>query len=167
MIVRHLLEIALGFVRNGNFQMRLPCRYTPPSRIPRDVVSLGIGDRDDEEDDEGDGNWRGGAGAAVAAAQWDAKLGDPLHIWVGNPDAAQARAWADAHLAAAQAQMDALLAVKGERTVENTLRPYDEAQREMDLAGSGASLLTNASPKKELRDVGDEVLQKVSARRRR
>ena len=107
------------------------------------------------------------AGAAVASAQggagWDAKLGDPLHIWVGNPDAAQAQAWADAHLAAAQAQVDALLAVKGTRTVENTLRAFDEAHREMDLAGSGAALLTNASPKKELRDVGDEVSQKVSA----
>jgi thimet oligopeptidase len=104
---------------------------------------------------------------ATAGAQggsgWDAKLGDPLHIWVGNPDAAKARAWADAHLAGAQAQVDTLLAVKGTRTVENTLRPFDEAQREMDLAGSGASLLTNASPNKELRDVGDEVSQKVSA----
>src|SRR6202012_840961 len=81
-------------------------------------------------------------GAAMAAAQggagWDAKLGDPLHIWVGNPDAARARAWSEAHLAAAQVHVDALLAVKGERTVENTLREYDEAQREMDLAGSGA-----------------------------
>jgi thimet oligopeptidase len=66
-------------------------------------------------------------------------------------------------MAAAQAQIDALLAVKGERTVENTLRPFDEAQRELDLAGSGASLLTNASPNKELRDLGDEVSQKVSA----
>jgi thimet oligopeptidase len=104
------------------------------------------------------------AGSAVAAAQgWDRKLGDPLHIWVGNPDAAQARAWAEAHLTAAQEHVDGLLAVKGPRTVENTLRAYDEAHREMDLAGSGAGLLTNASPKKELRDVGDEMLQKVSA----
>jgi thimet oligopeptidase len=107
------------------------------------------------------------AGTVTAAAQggseWDAKLGDPLHIWVGKPDAAKARAWADAHLAAAQAQVDALLAMKGERTPENTLRRFDEAQREMDLAGSGASLLTNASPNKELRDVGDEVSQKVAA----
>jgi thimet oligopeptidase len=94
---------------------------------------------------------------------WDVKLGDPLHIWVGNPDAAKARAWAEAHLAAAEAQVDALLAVEGARTPENTLRRFDEAQREMDLAGSGASLLTNASPNKELRDVGDEVAQKVAA----
>jgi thimet oligopeptidase len=106
-------------------------------------------------------------GGAVAAAQigttWDAKLGDPLHIWVDNPDAAKARAWSDAHLAAAQAHIDGLLTVKGPRTPENTLRAFDEAQRELDLAGSGGSLLTNASPNKALRDVGDEVSQKVSA----
>jgi thimet oligopeptidase len=101
--------------------------------------------------------------APLGGTEWDEKLGDPLHIWVGDADAAKARAWADAHLAAAQAQVDALLAVKGERTLGNTLRRFDEAQREMDLAGSGASLLTNASPQKDLRDVGDEVSQKVAA----
>ena len=100
---------------------------------------------------------------AVAAAAENALQNDPLHIWIGNPDAAQARAWADAHLAAAQKQVEDLLAVQGVRTPENTLRRFDEAQRELDLAGSGASLLTNASPKKELRDVGEEVSQKVSA----
>jgi thimet oligopeptidase len=105
-----------------------------------------------------------GTMAAVGeVGNWDAKLGDPVHIWVGNPDAAKARAWADAHMAAAQAQVDVLLAVKGARTIENTLRPFDEAQRELDLASSGGSLLTNASPNKELRDVGDEISQKVSA----
>jgi thimet oligopeptidase len=103
------------------------------------------------------------SGTAQVSGTWDENLGDPLHVWVGNPDAAKARAWADAHMAAAQAQVDALLAVQGARTTENTLRPFDEAQRELDLAGSGASLLTNASPSQELRDVGDEVSQKVSA----
>jgi thimet oligopeptidase len=108
-----------------------------------------------------------GTSAAIAAAQGAAAAkypnGDPLHIWVGSPDAAKARAWADAHMAAAQAHIDTLLAVKGTRTLDNTLRAYDEASRELDLAGSGASLLTNASPNKDLRDVGDEVSQKVSA----
>jgi len=103
-----------------------------------------------------------GVVAAIGAAQAMA-ANDPLHIWVGNPDAAKAKAWADAHMTAAQAQIDAMLAVKGVRTTENTLRLFDEAQRELDLAGSGASLLTNASPNKSLRDVGDEVVQKVSA----
>ncbi|HEX9201095.1 MAG TPA: M3 family metallopeptidase, partial [Acidobacteriaceae bacterium] len=62
-----------------------------------------------------------------------------------------------------QAQVDAMLAVKGARTTENTLRFFDEAHRELNLAASGAGLLTNASPNKALRDVGDEVVQKVSA----
>ena len=101
--------------------------------------------------------------AAQGGAASEYFNGDPLHIWVGNPNAAQARAWTDAHLAAAQTRIETLLAVKGERTVENTLREYDEATRELDLAGSGASLLTNASPNKDLRDVGDAMLQKVSA----
>jgi thimet oligopeptidase len=104
-----------------------------------------------------------GLGTMVAAAQGGVKQSDPLHIWVGNPDAAQARAWADAHLTAAQAQIDSMLAVRGVRTIENTLRPFDEAQRELDLASNGAGLLTAAAPKKELRDVGDEVSQKVAA----
>lgn len=103
-----------------------------------------------------------GVVAAIGAAQ-AMTANDPLHIWVGNPDAAKAKAWADAHMTAAQAQIDAMLAVRGVRTTENTLRAFDEAQRELDLAGSGASLLTNASPNKALRDVGDEVVQKVSA----
>src|ERR1019366_9452822 len=81
-----------------------------------------------------------GVTAAMAAAQGGA-VHDPLHIWVGNPDAAKAKAWADAHMTAAQAQIDAMLAVKGGRMTENTLRLFDKA----------------------LRDVGDEVVQKVSA----
>jgi hypothetical protein len=32
--------------------------------------------------------------------------GDPLHIWVGNPDPPKARAWVNAHLAAAEAEVD-------------------------------------------------------------
>jgi len=106
-----------------------------------------------------------GIATAAAGAQPTAlsTLKDPLHIWVGNPDATQARAWADAHLAAAQAAVDKLLAVKGARTVENTLAPFDEAQLELEMAANGGSLLTNASPNKALRDVGDEVSQKVSA----
>ena len=106
-----------------------------------------------------------GVVTAVAGAQTSGVSGlkDSLHIWVGNPDAAQARAWADAHLAAAQTAVDKLLAVKGTRTIENTLAPFDDAQLELETAAHGGGLLTNASPNKALRDVGDEVSQKVSA----
>jgi thimet oligopeptidase len=106
-----------------------------------------------------------GIATAVAGAQAPdvSGLKDPLHIWVGNPDAAQARTWADAHLAAAQSAIEKLLAVKGVRTVEDTLAPFDEAQLQLEMAANGASLLTNASPNKALRDLGEEVSQKVSA----
>jgi len=106
-----------------------------------------------------------GIATAAAGAQSPAlsALKDPLHIWAGNPDAAQARAWADAHLAAAQTAIEKLLAVQDPRTVENTLVPFDDAQLELETASNGGSLLTNASPNKALRDVGDEVSQKVSA----
>jgi Zn-dependent oligopeptidase len=99
----------------------------------------------------------------METANLDGVHTDALHVWVGSPDAAGARAWADAHLAVAQGLIDGLLAVGGERTVENTLRPYDDAQCELGLAHSGAGLLTSASPSKELRDVGDEISQKASA----
>jgi thimet oligopeptidase len=105
----------------------------------------------------------GQAGGGLMARQWDVGLGDGLHVWVGTGDGVRVRGWAEAHLAAAAGWVDALLAVQGVRTVENTLRAFDEAQREMDLAGSGASLLTNASRDKELRDLGQEVSQKVAA----
>jgi thimet oligopeptidase len=106
-----------------------------------------------------------GIATAVAGAQAPdvSGLKDPLHIWVGNPNAEQARAWADAHLAAAQSAIEKLLAVKSVRTVEDTLAPFDEAQLQLEMAANGASLLTNASPNKALRDVGEEVSQKVSA----
>jgi thimet oligopeptidase len=99
----------------------------------------------------------------METANLDGVHSDALHVWVGSPDAAGARAWADAHLAAAQGLIDGLLAVTGERTVENTLRAYDDAQCELGLAHSGAGLLTNASPNNALRDVGDEISQKASA----
>src|SRR3569833_3134832 len=83
-----------------------------------------------------------GIATAAAGAQTTAlsSLKDPLHIWIGNPDAAKARVWAEAQLAAAQASIDTLLAVKGPRTVENTLVPFDDAQLELAPAAHGGSL---------------------------
>src|ERR1035437_5114921 len=84
-------------------------------------------DKFGELDDMEDGAAMGADVSAITGAA-AAAVHDPLHIWVGNQDAEQARAWADAHLAAAQRQIDALLPVAGKRTVENTLRPFDEAR---------------------------------------
>ena len=61
---------------------------------------------------------------------------DPLHIWVGKLDRSTAEQWVNAHLVQERKYVDELLAVKGPRTVANTLQPYDNAQNELALSGS-------------------------------
>ena len=68
-----------------------------------------------------------GSGALHAVAQ---QL-DPLHAWVQAKDPAGLQAWVQERLAAEKADVDKLIAVSGPRTVENTLRPYDDAQNEL------------------------------------
>lgn len=98
--------------------------------------------------------------ALSAAAQTTT---DPLHIWIGNPDPAAVTQWVQAHLDEAAKGEAALLAVKGPRTIENTLQPYDEVVRALNTAGMGPSLLNNASPIKELRDTAQLEIRRVSA----
>jgi thimet oligopeptidase len=66
---------------------------------------------------------------------------DPLHIWVGKLDRPAAEKWVGEHLALEQKYVDALLAAKSPRTIENTLRPFDDAQNELGVAGSEAYLM--------------------------
>ena len=84
-------------------------------------------------------------------------------FWQGRPDAATYRKRNEERLAAAKAQIAKLVAVKGPRTIENTLVPYDEASRELDAAGSQASLMENVHPDSVLRATAEEITQAVSA----
>ena len=86
---------------------------------------------------------------------------DPLHIWVGKLDRPAAEKWVNAHLAQEQKEIDALLAVKGPRTVENTLQPYDNSQNELAVAGQEAYLMYAVAPQKEVRDAGQALAEKV------
>jgi thimet oligopeptidase len=86
---------------------------------------------------------------------------DPLHIWVGKLDRPAAEKWVNDHLAHEQKFIDELLAVKGPRTIENTLRPYDNAQNELGIAGSEAYLMFAVAPQKEVRDAGQALAQQV------
>ena len=56
---------------------------------------------------------------------------DPLHSWVSGTDPAALESWVNQRLAEEQAAIDKLLAVTGTRTVENTLRPFDDAQNQL------------------------------------
>jgi thimet oligopeptidase len=87
---------------------------------------------------------------------------DPLHIWIGKLDGASAKSWVDAHLAKEHGYEEEIIAVKGPRTIENTLRPYDNAANELSLAGNEAYLMYSLASQKEVRDAGQALTQHVS-----
>jgi thimet oligopeptidase len=89
-----------------------------------------------------------------------------LHPWSGGPkgsaDTASFEAWAEGRVAEFQRNIDELLSVKGDRTIENTLRPFDNAQAELAITGQQASLLDSVHPNKAIRDQAQALTQKVS-----
>lgn len=86
---------------------------------------------------------------------------DPVHIWVGKLNGAGEEKWVGGHLTQEQKYVDELLAVKGPRTIENTLKPFDNAQNELSLAGFEAYLMYALAAEKEARDAGQALAQKV------
>jgi thimet oligopeptidase len=87
-----------------------------------------------------------------------------FHLWDesnGN-DAANVEIWVEARLQAKKQAIDRLLSVEGKRTIENTLRPFDEAQTELYSAGSQTSLLHSVHSNKEVRDKTEILSQKIS-----
>ncbi len=83
-------------------------------------------------------------------------------IWASKPDIPAFEATENAHLAAAQAAIDKLLAVKGPRTIENTLVPYDDAVRHLDSAGDLSGILQQVHPETAFRDAATAMTTKVS-----
>jgi thimet oligopeptidase len=94
---------------------------------------------------------------AVAASE-------DIHTWEagGATSAAALSAWVSARLAAHEAALAALLAVEGPRTPENSLRPYDEAIEQLNLAGAQAGVLNSVAPDKAVRDQAQDEAQRVS-----
>ena len=84
-------------------------------------------------------------------------------FFTGKPGAA---AWAkleDERMAKARKAIDQLVAVKGARTIENTLVPYDEAQIQLDGAGAQALLMQEVHPDSVMRATAEGKLQEISA----
>lgn len=88
---------------------------------------------------------------------------DPLHAWLGASTPAALTAWINERLAAEQKDLAALTAVSGPRTVENTLRPFDDAQNELATAGDQAFLLYSLADGAEMRDKAQAELNRVSS----
>jgi thimet oligopeptidase len=88
---------------------------------------------------------------------------DPLHSWVSGNDPAALESWVNQRLANEQANIDKLLAVTGPRTVENTLRPFDDAQNQLAVAGNNTYLVYSLADQAALRDKGQALTAKISS----
>ncbi len=62
-------------------------------------------------------------------------------LWANKPDVAAFDKTENGYLAAAQKDIDQIVAVKGARTMANTLAPYDDAVRNLGSAGYFAGLM--------------------------
>jgi thimet oligopeptidase len=90
-------------------------------------------------------------------------LTDALHIWSGLAGGDEAKAWVESHLAASRAKIAELLAVEGERTVENTLVPFDQASWHLRMAGSQSGVMFMVHPVAGVRDAAQELSQVIGA----
>lgn len=98
----------------------------------------------------------------ITAAAQKALISQPT-VWASKPDVAGFEAIENDHLAAAQRSIDTLVASKGQRTIENTLTPFDEAIRQINTAAYLASLLQQVHPDAAFRDHATAMLTKASA----
>jgi thimet oligopeptidase len=83
-------------------------------------------------------------------------------FWTGMTDTATFERAMDARLARAKTVLDGMLAVKGARTVENTLRPYDDVLLELDAVGSQTQLVQSVHPAEGLRQAAEKLSQKAA-----
>src|SRR6202045_4810550 len=99
--------------------------------------------------------------AAVLSAQ-SISVSQPT-IWAAKPDVAAFEKIENDRLDAGRRAIDTLIAVKGPRTVENTLVLYDEAVRQNNSAGYFAGLMEQVHPEATFRDHATAMLTKASA----
>jgi thimet oligopeptidase len=88
---------------------------------------------------------------------------DPLHAWVQASDPAALDTWVKTRLAEVDADIAKLLAVTGPRTVENTLRPFDDAQNQLAVANNNAYLVYSLADSAPMRDKGQALTAVISS----
>lgn len=83
-------------------------------------------------------------------------------VWATKPDAAAFEKIVNDRLAAGQKFVDKVVAVKGARTIENTLVPYDEAVREINTGNYLANMMFQVHPDAAFRDLATKLTQKAT-----
>ena len=101
-------------------------------------------------------------GALLLSAASLAQSTQPT-LWASKPDTAAFDKAENDYLATAQKDIETLTAVKGPRTVTNTLALYDDAVRNLDSASYFAGLMQQVHPDADFRDKAEEMTRKVSA----
>jgi thimet oligopeptidase len=99
--------------------------------------------------------------AAVLSAQ-NVTISQPT-VWASKPDVPAFEKINNDRLAEGQRSIDTLLAVKGPRSIDNTLVPFDEAMRQIFAAANLAGLMEQVHPDATFRDHATAMLTKASA----
>ena len=84
-------------------------------------------------------------------------------IWASKPDVAGLEKFVNDRLAAAQTAIDQITSVKGARTIDNTLAPYDETIRQINASLYLSALMQQVHPDATFRDHATEMVRKASA----
>jgi thimet oligopeptidase len=84
-------------------------------------------------------------------------------VWASKPDAAAFEKIVNDRLAEGQSSIDQLVAVKGARTIENTLAPYDEAVRHINTGLYLANMMFQVHPDAAFRDKASAMNQTATA----
>ena len=100
-------------------------------------------------------------GSAVASPAKAPAAGYPIRFYTGGMDPASFQVYAGKEMKAAQASLDRLLAVKGKRTVANTLDLYNEISIHSDNAGYASGLMESVHPDSIFRTTAEGVTQQV------
>ena len=103
------------------------------------------------------------AGSFAGSAAFAAGPPMPPPLWAGKPDVTAFQKIEDGHLDAAKRSIDEILHVRGKRTIDNTLVPYDDAVRELDSAACFSGLMEEVHPEAAFRDAATAMTRTVSA----
>ena len=98
-----------------------------------------------------------------AADQATAQQAETTPFTTGITDAASLTRVVDTRISRARMLLDSMLAVKGARTVANTLAPYDELLDELSTASGQVGIMAALHPDAATRDAADELDRAVNA----
>jgi thimet oligopeptidase len=101
--------------------------------------------------------------SAAIAVPGEPSAPAPPPLWAAKPDAKAFETIENGRITAAQRSIDTIVAVKGPRTIENTLVPYDDATRELDSAAYFAGLMEEVHRDAAFRDTATAMTRKVAA----